>query len=102
MMSADFGSPPLPGKVRTPRCCAAHIRAGKAVAVSSGVLLSSSFIMIDFKPLAAPRLGYVHPTNFAFHRVKDSSTAKQRTLLYSGGGGQALLYSGGGGQALSG
>jgi hypothetical protein len=28
--------------------------------------------------------------NFAFHRVGDSSTVEQRTLLYSGGGGQAL------------
>jgi hypothetical protein len=28
--------------------------------------------------------------NFAFYRVGDSSTVEQRTLLYSGGGGQAL------------
>ena len=28
--------------------------------------------------------------NFTFHRVGDSSTVEQRTLLYSGGGGQAL------------
>jgi hypothetical protein len=47
------------------------------------VFLAGNFFMIDFKPLAAPRLGYVHPTELRLPSGGDCSTVEQPTLTPS-------------------